>query len=199
PLVKCLQEIHMIKKHEDHRWAYDSKLSKWNLYLDENTVPRPAKNPEYLVLYTKKNITPYRCQEYIEQLSLLNKIKCSIPVRVKLLRKWQGQEVFKLILILLRTVEAPSLIIELVEDIVDPNPILTEENLIELNYLVDGIPEEMEKRVIVLSAKTKCTGIKWRHFFEVISPIYNLSNAHTDELNFTQLNQLLAKYQDKLR
>ncbi|KAI5187079.1 hypothetical protein NEHOM01_1912 [Nematocida homosporus] len=189
PLVKCLQEIHMIKKHEDHRWVYDSNLSKWDLYLDVNAVPRPAKNPEYLVLYATKKIPAPRCQEYIEQLSLLKRVRCSIPVHVNLLKKWQGHEVFKLILILLRTVEAPNLIIALgVESLFDPSTIQTEKDLVGLNYLVDGIPEEMKTRRTSLVANTKRIGTKWRSFFGMIKPIYNLCNAHPDKPSSTKPN-----------
>ncbi|KAI5184832.1 hypothetical protein NEHOM01_0434 [Nematocida homosporus] len=187
-LVNWLQEIHMIKKYDDHEWVYDPKLSKWDLYLEGDTIPRPTKYPMYLILYTTEEITAYRCQEYFEQLNKLNKVKCSIPVHIALLWKWRGQGVFKLILILLRTFDTPRLEIMLAGSLFNPNSIQTEKDPTELKYLLKDIPEEMKKRVTIFSAKEKHEDMKWHSFFEMIKRIYIQSNTTLDEPNSTQPN-----------
>ncbi|KAI5186708.1 hypothetical protein NEHOM01_1647 [Nematocida homosporus] len=175
PLVKCLQEIHMIKKHEDHEWAYDSNLSKWDLYLDEEALSKPAKDLRYLVLYTTDEIPASRCQEYIEQLSLLNKINSRIPVNIKFLGQCRGQMIVKLFLILLRIVEAPRLIVEMADDLFDRNSIKLEKSLIELQYLLKDVPIKIRKREIVFVSKVSRVSAKWTWFFNVTKKVYRIT------------------------
>ncbi|KAI5186702.1 hypothetical protein NEHOM01_1641 [Nematocida homosporus] len=194
PLVKCLQEIHLIRKYEDHEWAYDSKLSKWDLSLDDNVFPKPAKQLRYIMLYMKEKIPASRCLEYIEQLSLLNRVRCRLSMRIRLLWMWQGQEVFKLILIMLRIFDTPLLVIELAESLFDPNSIQTEEDPTKLSYLLEDVPEKLKTRLTALLGDLTWTNAKWEKFLEVIKPTYpslariSLTRAGTPQPNPTQPN-----------
>ncbi|KAI5185483.1 hypothetical protein NEHOM01_0842 [Nematocida homosporus] len=194
PLVKCLQEIHLIRKYEDHEWAYDSNLSKWDLSLDDNVFPKPAKQLRYIMLYMKEKTPASRCLEYIEQLSLLNIVRCRLSMRIRLLWMWQGQEVFKLILIMLRIFDTPLLVIELAESLFDPNSIQTEEDPTELSYLLEDVPEKLKTRLTALLGDLTWTNAKWEKFLEVIKPTYpslsriSLTRADTTQPNPTQPN-----------
>ncbi|KAI5187045.1 hypothetical protein NEHOM01_1890 [Nematocida homosporus] len=176
PIITQLQHLQLIKDPLDHTWIslQTRNTTGWILVLSPEQMAlnnEPAHLPP-------QNITipeSWKENEYnncFEDLAPLRKITSQAPVVVRGLRLEYGQASFKLLLLLLRILSMFRVEIHLYGHLQLDESLQTEQILVSLAYLLNGLPENISARKTLLQMHTTNTIEYWREILKLVIQTY---------------------------